>query len=622
MNSHHSGNIYYMEHSYAGERTGHVGPSRGYLPIEEHGIVGDLRTVALVGTDGTIDWFCPARFDAPSLFGAILDARRGGYFSLTARTNYARPKQRYLHDTNILLTRFQGKEAVGEVIDFMVPETRTAGRARDLLVRQARAVRGRARFEIACHPAFDYGRMPHDTEIIQGTGAVFTSPLGRAVLRANIGLKAEDNGVGATFTLEEGETADFHLEWNGDVHPVLAGETRELFTRTQDFWRNWLAQSRYTGRWREVVHRSALALKLLVYHPTGALIAAPTTSLPEEPGGTRNWDYRYAWLRDASFTVYALMRLGFLEEAASFMDWLQQRCELAAAERDVSIMYTIDGSDHIPEEILGHLEGYQGTRPVRIGNGAAGQQQLDVYGEIMDSVYIYNREAPISYDLWSALSSRLDWLSRHWTEADEGIWEIRGPRKRFTYSALMTWVAYDRGRRLADDRGLPAPIERWRDLADQAYRFVQGQCWDPGLNSYVMYPGSQLLDASLLVMPLVRFAGPTDPRFLSTLERISEGLVSDSLVHRYAFTGHDGIADSEGTFSLCTFWYVEALTRAGRTHEARGVFEKMLTYSNHLGLFGEEIGSSGEALGNFPQAFTHLALISAAVGLNYALDHG
>ena len=616
----HSGNIYYMEHSHTGEPAGHVGSSGGYLPIEEHGIVGDLRTVALIGTNGTIDLFCPARFDAPSLFGAILDSRRGGYFSLTARTSYARPKQRYLHDTNILLTRFQGKEAVGEVIDFMVPETRTAGRARDLLVRQARAVRGRARFEVACHPAFDYGRMPHHTEIIEGVGAVFTSPLGRAVLRANVGLKAEDNGVAATFTLEEGETAEFHLEWNGDVHPVFAGETRELFVQTQDFWRNWLAQSRYTGRWREVVHRSALALKLLVYHPTGALIAAPTTSLPEGLGSTRNWDYRYAWLRDASFTVYSLMRLGFLEEAASFMDWLQKRCELATAEGDMSIMYTIDGSDHLPEEILGHLEGYRGTGPVRIGNAAAGQLQLDVYGEIMDSVYIYNREVPISYDLWCALSSRLDWLSRHWTEADEGIWEIRGPRKRFAYSALMTWVAYDRARRLADDRGLPAPIEHWRDLAAQAHRFVQDKCWDPSLNSYVMHPGSQLLDAALLVMPLVRFAGPTDPRFLSTLERISQGLVADSLVHRYALTGHDGIADSEGTFSLCTFWYVEALTRAGRIHEARGVFEKMLTYSNHLGLFAEEIGSSGEAMGNFPQAFTHLALISAAVGLDQALD--
>jgi GH15 family glucan-1,4-alpha-glucosidase len=238
----------------------------------------------------------------------------------------------------------------------------------------------------------------------------------------------------------------------------------------------------------------------------------------------------------------------------------------------------------------------------------------------MDSVYLYNKEAPISWDLWTALSKRLDWLSNHWTEPDEGIWEIRGPRQRFTYSALMTWVAYDRAGRLAHDRGLPAPVDRWRELGAEAYRFVQEQCWDPGLQSYVMHPGSQLLDASLLVMPRVKFAGPTDPRFLSTLEKISRELVSDSLVNRYAITGHDGIADGEGTFSLCSFWYVEALTRAGRAHEARGVFEKMLTYSNHLGLFAEQIGHSGEALGNFPQAFTHLALISAAVNLNKALD--
>ena len=609
-----------MERFHTGDGAGRIGSPNGYLPIEEHGIVGDLRTVALIGTDGTVDWFCPGRFDAPSLFGALLDKEKGGYFSLNARTSYAKPKQRYLADTNILLTRFQGKDAVGEVIDFMVPETRPAGRARDVLVRQARAVRGRARFEVACHPAFDYGRLGHEVGIIDGVGAVFTSPLGRAVLRTNVSLKAEECGVAATFTLEEGECADFHLEWNGDPRPITAGETRELFTRTQEFWRSWLGQSRYTGRWREMVERSALTLKLLVYHPTGALIAAPTTSLPEEPGGTRNWDYRYAWLRDASFTVYSLMRLGFLEEAASFMDWLRKRCETASAEHDISIMYTIDGSDHIPEETLDHLAGYNGARPVRIGNGAAGQLQLDVYGEIMDSVYLYNKEVPISYDLWTALSKRLDWLSDHWAEPDKGIWEIRGPRQRFTYSALMTWVAFERAASLARDRWLPAPVERWRKLSAQAYRFVQEQCWDPGLKTYVMYPGSQLLDASLLVMPLVKFAGPTDPRFLSTLDTISGELVSDSLVNRYAITGHDGIADGEGTFSLCSFWYVEALTRAGRAHEARGVFEKMLTYSNHLGLFAEQIGHSGEALGNFPQAFTHLALISAAVNLDQALD--
>ena len=600
---------------------GHGGPvpPTGYLPIEEHGIVGDLRTVALVGTDGTVDWYCPSRFDAPSLFGALLDARKGGYFSLRSRSS-GRPKQLYLPDTNILLTRFQGAEAVGEVIDFMVPETSGTGRARDLLVRQARAVRGRVTFELACHPAFDYGRAPHAVRLVAGVGAVFESSAGRCVLRSDVALKIEESGVAATFTLEEGQGVDIELEWNGEVRPLADGETEELFTRTSDFWQGWVSQSRYRGRWREMVQRSALVLKLLVYHPTGALVAAPTTSLPEQLGGGRNWDYRYSWLRDAAFTVYALMTLGFLEEAASFMEWVQRRCESATAERDVMIMYSIDGKEDIEETILDHLDGYQGSRPVRIGNSAVGQRQLDVYGELMDSVYLYNREAPISYDLWTGLCKRLDWLAKHWQEPDEGIWEIRGPRQRFTYSALMTWVAYDRAGRLARDRGLPAPVERWRKLAASAHRFVQESCWDPELQSYVMYPGSKLLDASVLVMPLVRFAGPTDPRFLSTLDRITAELTSDSLVSRYASTGHDGIADGEGTFSLCSFWYVEALTRAGRVREARMIFEKMLTYANHVGLYAEEVGASGEALGNFPQAFTHLALISAAVNLDRALD--
>jgi GH15 family glucan-1,4-alpha-glucosidase len=594
-------------------------PPRGYLPIEEHGIVGDLRTVALVGTDGTVDWYCPSRFDAPSLFGALLDARKGGYFSLWCRGS-GRSKQLYLPDTNILMTRFQGAEAVGEVIDFMVPETSPTRRARDLLVRQARAVRGRATFELACHPAFDYGRAPHQVHLVEGVGAVFESSAGRCVLRTSVALKVEESGVAATFTLEEGQGVDFELEWNGEVRPLAEGETEELFTRTSDFWQGWVSQSRYRGRWREMVQRSALVLKLLVYHPTGALVAAPTTSLPEQLGGGRNWDYRYSWLRDAAFTVYALMTLGFLEEAASFMEWVQHRCETATRERDVMIMYTVDGGEDIPETVLDHLDGYQGSRPVRIGNNAVGQRQLDVYGELMDSVYLYNREVPISYDLWTGLCQRLDWLAKHWQEPDEGIWEIRGPRQRFTYSALMTWVAYDRAGRLARDRGLPGPVERWRKLAAAAHRFVQESCWDPELRTYVMHPGSRLLDASVLVMPLVKFAGPTDPRFLSTLDRITAELNSDSLVYRYAITGHDGIADGEGTFNLCSFWYVEALTRAGRVKEARMIFEKMLTYANHLGLYAEQIGTSGEALGNFPQAFTHLALISAAVNLDRALD--
>jgi GH15 family glucan-1,4-alpha-glucosidase len=593
--------------------------SGGYLPIEEHAIVGDLRTVALVGTDGTIDWYCPARFDAPSLFAALLDARRGGYFSLSSRTP-SRPRQLYLPDTNILMTRFMTAEAVGEVIDFMVPETSGTAAPRDLLVRQARAVRGRATFELSCQPAFDYARIPHTVELVPDVGAVFTSSAGHCILRSDVPLKIEGDGVGATFTLDEGETVDFELEWRGEVRPLVRGEADTLFARTSDFWQGWLAQSRYTGRWREMVHRSALALKLLVYHPTGALVAAPTTSLPEEVGGERNWDYRYSWLRDAAFTIYSLMTLGFLEESAAFMDWIQKRCEQASSERDLMIMYSIDGEEHIPEVLLDHLEGYRGSRPVRIGNNAVGQRQIDVYGELMDSVYLFNRETPISYDLWVLLARRLEWLEKHWHEPDEGIWEVRGPRQRFTYSALMTWVAFDRAQRLARDRGLPGPVERWRRQAGAAYKFVQQSCWDPTAGAYMMYPGSAHLDASVLVMPIVQFSGPTDPRFLSTLDRMGEELVSDSLVHRYAITGHDGLSGQEGTFNLCSFWYVDALTRAGRLREARMVFEKMLTYANHAGLYAEEIGPSGEALGNFPQAFTHLALISSAVNLDKALD--
>ncbi|MEJ5943748.1 glycoside hydrolase family 15 protein [Pseudokineococcus basanitobsidens] len=592
-----------------------------YLPIEEHGVIGDLRTVALVGVDGTIDWYCPSRFDAPSLFASLLDAGRGGSFRLSARTSL-RPKQLYLPDTNILLTRYLTRDSVGEVVDFMVPETSDVAAARDLLVRQASSVRGRTGFELVCRPAFDYGRVPHEVRVVEGVGAVITSSAGECVLRTTVPLRvtADGRGVESLFDVDEGEQVDVVLEWWGVERALLNGEVDDLFARTSDFWQQWVAGSRYRGRWREMVQRSALTLKLLVYHPTGALVAAPTTSLPEQLGGGRNWDYRYAWLRDAAFTVYGLMRLGFLDEAAAFMDWIQKRCEEASVDRDVMIMYGVDGSADLPETVLEHFEGYKGSRPVRVGTSAVGQRQIDVYGEVMDSVYLYNRQVPISYDLWTTLGKRLDWLADHWQEPDEGVWEVRGPQQRFTYSALMTWVAYDRALRVARDRGLPAPTERWRKIANKAHRFVQEECWDAELGAYAMHPGSRLLDASLLVMPLVKFAGPTDPRFLSTLDKIGDELVADSLVSRYAITGHDGIADEEGTFNLCSFWYVEALTRAGRLKEARIVFEKMLTYSNHLGLYAEEIGPSGEALGNFPQAFTHLALISAAVNLDAALD--
>jgi GH15 family glucan-1,4-alpha-glucosidase len=590
-------------------------------PIEDHGIIGDLHTAALVSTDGDIDWLCLPRFDSPSVFAALLDPQRGGRFTVRC-VGATRTKQMYLPDSNILLTRFLGENSVGEVVDFMAPR----GHGRDdrgslHLVRVVRAVLGRVEVDDRCAPAFDYGRGRTEVDIVEGAGAFFSSPAGQLVLRSTVALRADGPAAVSRTVLTEGESMALELSRHGSTRPLDMVEVDALMSATLAYWQAWVRGSRYRGRYREMVERSALTLKLLVYEPTGALVAAPTTSLPESIGGTRNWDYRFTWVRDAAFSVYALMLLGFTEEAAGFMSWLEARCTEVPAGGGLQILYTIDGSPAPPEQTLAHLCGYADSRPVRIGNGAAHQLQLDIYGELMDSVYLYNKHAePISFDLWVRLCSQLDWLEAHWEEADCGVWEVRGPMQRFTYSTVMTWVAFERAVRIAQQRGLPAPLGRWRESADRAFLHVQQCGWNPERQAYVQYPSSRTLDAGALVMPLVKFSGPSDPRFLATLERIERELVTDSLVHRYHNDGTDGFTEAEGTFNLCSFWYVEALTRAGRLDQARHTFEKMLTYANHVGLYAEEIGPSGEALGNFPQAFTHLALISAAVHLDRALE--
>ena len=593
----------------------------GYLPIEEHGIIGDLHTAALVGVDGTIDWLCLPRFDAPSVFASILDDEKGGHFRLHP-LEYMRSQQLYLPDTNVLLTRFLSPEGVAEVLDFMPIEEDT--KVRHDLIRGVRVIRGRTPFEVECRPAFDYARKKHEISVGK-TGALFASADIRLGLATGVPLR-EGPGRGAVgrFTLGEGESATFVLqerrvgEGPGDV--LSEDRYQEKLQQTLDYWRRWISGSTYQGRWREMVNRSALVLKLMVYDPTGALVAAPTMGLPETIGGERNWDYRYTWPRDAAFTLYALTQLGFHQEARNFMGWLQNRCR--ESNGSLQPLYGIDGRTKIHEEELPHLSGYRNSRPVRLGNGAYDQLQLDLYGAVLDAAYLNNKHGvPLDYDVWYHLRPILDWLSENWRQLDEGIWEVRGGRKPFVSSRVLSWVALDRAIRMARQRGLPAPEDRWINQRNAIYEEIMEKGWNPERESFVQYYGSKALDASLLLMPLVKFVGPTDPRWLATLERIQEELVYDTLVYRYkvAEAADDGFSSEEGSFSICSFWLVECLARAGRLEEARLSLEKMFSYANHLGLFAEEIGPCGEALGNFPQAFTHLSLISAAVNLDQAL---
>jgi GH15 family glucan-1,4-alpha-glucosidase len=593
-----------------------------YLPIEDHGIIGNLHTAALVGKDGTIDWMCLPSFDSPSVFASILDDEKGGHFALHP-VEYARSQQLYLPDTNVLLTRYFSSDGMAETLDFMPILSQPGERHR--LVRNVRVIKGRMDFNVECLPAFDYARLPHSVSVGE-SGVVFSSGESCVGLSAGVQLEEWANGAaGSRFTLGTGERATFvlaHLQKDEGPEEILSHVGfDELLHATLRYWRRWLSNSTYQGRWREMVHRSALALKLMVYDPTGALIASPTMGLPERIGGGRNWDYRYTWLRDAALALYALIYIGFEDEARNFMGWLGERIQ----EDDDGLLqplYGVDGRVDIAESELTHLSGYRNSSPVRLGNGAQTQRQLDLYGAVLDAAYLYNKYgAPLDYDLWQNLRKILNWLSDNWRDPDEGIWEVRGGRRQFVSSKLLSWVALERAIRIARQRGLPAGDGRWKAERDAIYEEIMEMGWNEERNSFVQYYGSDALDASLLMMPLVKFVGPTDPRWVATLDRIQQELAYDTLVDRYQTerAAPDGLEGGEGSFSLCSFWLVECLTQAGRLDEARLALEKMFSYSNHLGLYAEQIGHSGEALGNFPQAFTHLALISAAVHLDRAL---
>jgi GH15 family glucan-1,4-alpha-glucosidase len=620
-----------------------------YQPIEDYGVIGDLHTVALVGRNGSIDWCCLPHFDSPSLFGALLDRRKGGRWQIVAAAPGSR-KQLYFPDTNVLITRFLSPDGVGEVTDCMPIEEDVGPSQRAFfhrIIREVKCVRGEVAFRLLCEPAFNYARDPHAVHIAEG-GALFESASMSVGLASPVPLRREGKGVTAEFTLKAGETARFLLRQaeRGDERKVLRQphEGEAQVEPTIAFWNRWLARSQYRGRWREMVNRSALTLKLLTYAPTGAIVAAPTCSLPEVIGGERNWDYRYTWIRDASFTVYAFLRIGFTEEASAFMRWLHDRLKDAGPKGSLQVMYGLDGETDLREISLGHLEGYRKSGPVRVGNAAYKQLQLDIYGEMMDSIYLCNKYVePVSHELWEHLRHLLARVVERWDRPDEGIWEFRTGKRQFTHSKLMCWVALDRALRLAGKRSLPIDRVAWERTRDDIYEAIMSRGWNGKRASFVQDFASSELDASLLLMPLMKFISPTDPRMLSTLDVTLRELVSDSLVYRYppgerlaqSAPGRrtraprdahrllrDGLKGEEGTFSMCTFWLVEALTRAGRVAEARLIFEKMLGYANHLGLYAEEIGRGGEALGNFPQAFTHLGLISAAYNLDRALGRG
>lgn len=601
-----------------------------YKPIGSYGVIGNMRTAALVAMDGSIDWLCYPYFDSPSVFAAILDDKKGGFFKIAPAPGVeARPKQFYWPDTNVLISRFMTADGTVEITDFMpVGDDAPGGCLTSPVVRVVQVTRGSVPMRMECRPAFDYARAGHEVSLVPH-GACFSSASLSLSLTSTVPFRVEKGGAAADFTLSEGQRAVFtlsHHPGGACAAPVPVEEGFDGLKRTVDFWQRWLAKCTYKGRWRETVQRSALTLKLMTFQPTGAILAALTTSLPESLGGPRNWDYRYTWIRDAAFTVYAFLRIGLTEEAAGFMDWLEQRCHELKPGFPLNVMYGIDGRQDLTEQILEHLDGYEGTKPVRIGNGAHAQLQLDSYGALMDAVYLYNKHAaPVSYELWSHLRHLTDWVCDNWAKPDAGIWEVRGAPRHFVNSKVVSWVAIDRALRLADKRSFPGDRLRWLAERDRVFESVISRGWSAKRGAFTQSFDDDALDASSLMMPLMFFLSANDPRMSATIDAISKppqegGLLSDSLLYRYDYRTGLSQFGAEGAFNMCTFWLVEALTRAGRLSEARIIFEKMLGYGNHLGLFSEETGRSGEALGNFPQAFTHLGLISAAFNLDRALE--
>ncbi|EKJ70772.1 hypothetical protein FPSE_09065 [Fusarium pseudograminearum CS3096] len=656
------------------------GQLSGYLPIEDYGMIGNMHTCALVGIDGSIDYMCWPDFDSPSVFCRLLDKNKGGHFFISPPPDVnCTTKQQYLPSSCILQTRSIHEDGVVDVVDFFPrpkstqvttkgvklnayrEATKVQDELKKWLIRRVECIRGSMSLDIELFPSFNYGMDEHETTLYQAhhsttdtMSKVATFRSKDVQLQLDVAVDKGENetscpsitfrkekregihgeGLVAQICIEEGQTISFVLRNDLQQHVTEHITTEVLDAQqhaTQSFWYNFIAQSKYKGRWREVVSRSLMILKMMTYEPTGAIIAAPTFSIPEAIGGVRNWDYRYSWIRDSSFTIYILLRLGFKAEADAYMEFIMERfVHSRGPDGGLPIMFTIRGETDIPEMTLDHLEGYRGSSPVRIGNGAAFHQQFDIYGELMDAIYLYNKYGkPVPWDVWKAVREILDYVLTILDDPDMSIWEVRNNKQHFTYSQIMLWVALDRGLRLAEKRCFPCPNRnKWMEARDRVYERVMENGYNEEMKCFVQsFENRTMLDSSILIAPLVFFISPCDPRFLNTLDRVllppeKGGLTSTGLVYRYdTKLSNDGVGGEEGAFSMCTFWLVEAMTRAAVYEpkylvRAVNLFENMLGFSNHLCMFSEEIARSGEQLGNTPQAFSHLALISAAFNLD------
>jgi GH15 family glucan-1,4-alpha-glucosidase len=588
-----------------------------YPRIGDHGVIGDQRTAALVALDGTIDYWCAPEFDSPTVFASLLDADKGGQFVIEP-IGGAPVSQHYIRDTNVLVTSFATSSATVDVVDFM-PMERTLSSSR--LARIVTARGAPATIRMRCAPHFDYGRARHAVSIAAASAEFRCDGAGDWCLTASAPLAREGSAVTAEVSLKDGGQAFFVLEQMGADRPPRwdLQRAKRAMRRTIVHWRRWIARCGYNGSWEGEVRRSALVLALLHSRRTGAVVAAPTFALPEQIGGTRNWDFRFSWIRDASFIIFALTRLGLRLEGRSFTSWIADRCAEVATSGELQSVYGIDGRHVLVEEILDHLEGYRGSRPVRIGNAAFAQLQLDVYGELLDALLLQDEQrAGTSRALWARMVELVNWVVENWRRPDQGIWEVRGAAQEFLYSRVMCWVAVDRAIRLGRRRTYPAPFDRWRATREAIRHDIDEDFWDARLGAFVGARGTRAVDAACLIMPIVGFIEPTDRRWLSTLAEIERRLVRDALVRRYDIEGMDTDAGAAHapSFTICSFWYVECLALAGRKEEAWRAMERLLGYANHVGLFSEDIGAGGELLGNFPQGLTHLALIGAALAAN------